>query len=75
MQSKNRRGELLDLYGTKTVYEGARLAGERYLIWFGSENSKQGHRTTYRSLRKAVRVARGYQRGGYYVKITDRLIY
>lgn len=71
---RNKRGELLDLYGRRTVYAGTREPGERYLVWYGTEHAKRGHGTTYRSLRKAVRVARSYQRRGYDVKITDRLI-
>lgn len=74
-EARNKRGELLDMYGKKTVYEGERLAtGERYKVWHGVKGGMRSESTTYRSLAKAIRVAQKYQRKGYDVKITDRLI-
>ena len=74
-QIRNHRGEVLDRYGRDEVYKGYGDA-ERYLVWYGwhTSGSFSGHRQTFRTLRQAVRCAKGYERRGYDTKITDRAV-
>lgn len=76
-QTRNKKGQLLDLYGRTTVYEGsASNRDKRYIVWYGwrSSGSFTGERTTYDTLRQALRSARAWERLGYDTKITDRLV-
>lgn len=71
----NHRGEKLDLYGKTEVYQGG-AHEERYLVWYGYRKSGSftGVRETFRTLRRAIREAKHWERMGYDTKITDRLV-
>lgn len=52
----------------------ARNGEHRYLVWYGSTNSKTGQRKTYRTEYAAIARAKKLAKKGLAVKVSDRLI-